>query len=98
MLASQDESEIAKEMPLQRKDVARSEINCDLKLVWTGVEYNKWRILKRRICLVLKRSVDKGNLFVLEVELIPFLCQVICLFGNIANQNRFQFLNLMESS
>ena len=73
MLASQDESEIAKEMPLQRKDVVRSEINCDLKLVWTGVEYKKWRILKRRICLVLKRSVDKGNLFVLEVELIPFL-------------------------
>ena len=73
MLASQDESEIAKEMPLQRKDVVRSDINCDLKLVWTGVEYKKWRILKRRICLVLKRSVDKGNLFVLEVELIPFL-------------------------
>ena len=73
MLASQDESEIAKEMPLQRKDVVRSEINRDLKLVWTGVEYKKWRILKRRICLVLKRSVDKGNLFVLEVELIPFL-------------------------
>ena len=24
------------------------------------------RISKRRICLVLKRSVDKGNLFVLE--------------------------------
>ena len=66
MLASQDESEIAKEMPLQRKDVVRSEINRDLKLVWTGVEYKKWRILKRRICLVLKRSVDKGNLFVLE--------------------------------
>ena len=58
MLASQDESEIAKEMPSQGKDVASlcSEI----------VFKKKLRISKRRICLVLKRSVDKGNLFVLE--------------------------------
>ena len=49
--------------------------DCDLiKLcrLWTGVEYKKWRISRRRICLVLKRSVDKGNLFVLEVEFISF--------------------------
>ena len=88
MLASQDECEIAKEMPLQGKDVVCSEI----------VIKKKMRISKRRICLVLKRSVDKGNLFVLEVDLIPFLLRGICLFGNVANQNRFQFLNLMESS
>ena len=58
----------------------------------------KLRISKRRICLVLKRSVDKRNLFVLEWKLIPLLRRGICLFGNVANQNRFQFLNLMESS
>ena len=56
MLASQDEFEIAKEMPSQGKDVVCSEIVIKKKL----------RISKRRICLVLKRSVDKGNLFVLE--------------------------------
>ena len=56
MLASQDECEIAKEMPWQGKDAVCSEIVIKKKL----------RISKRRICLVLKRSVDKGNLFVLE--------------------------------
>ena len=55
MLASQDECEIAKEMPSQGKDVDCSEI-----------VIKKLRISKRRICLVLKRSVDKGNLFVPE--------------------------------
>ena len=74
-------------MPSQGKDVVCSEI-----------VIKKLRISKRRICLVLKRSVDKGNLFVLEGQLILFLRRGICLFGNIANQNRFQFLNLMESS
>ena len=54
MLASQDESEIAKEMPSQGKDVVCSEI-----------VIKKLRISKR-ICLVLKRSIDKGNLFVLK--------------------------------
>ena len=55
MLASQDECEIAKEMPSQDKDDVCSEI-----------VMKKLRITKRRICLVLKRSVDKGNLFLLE--------------------------------
>ena len=52
MLASQDECEIAKEMPSQGKDVCSE---------------------------IVKRSVDKGNLFVLEVELILFLRRGICL-------------------
>ena len=55
MLTSQDECEIAKEMLSQGKDVVCSEI-----------VMKKLRISKRRICLVLKRSVDKGNVFVLE--------------------------------
>ena len=60
MLASQDECEIAKEMPSQGKDVV------SLKLCSEIVIKKKLRISKRRICLVLKRSVDKRNLFVLE--------------------------------
>ena len=67
VLASQDECEVAKEMPSQGKDVVGSEM-----------VIKKLRISKR-ICLVLKRSVDKGNLFVLEEELIPFLLRGICL-------------------
>ena len=54
MLASQDECEIAKEMSSQGKDVC------------SEIVIKKLRISKRRTCLVLKQSVDKGNLFVLE--------------------------------
>ena len=39
----------------------------------------KRRIPKRRICLALKQKVDKGNLSVLEVELVPFLRAFACL-------------------
>ena len=32
------------------------------------------------------------------IEINSLLAPGICLFGSVANQNRFQFLNLMESS
>ena len=55
MLTGQDECEIAKDMPSQGKDIVSSEI-----------VIKKIEDLERRIFLVLKRSVDKGNQFVLE--------------------------------
>ena len=78
------------QMPSQGKDVK-------LHRLWAGVEYKKRRISKRRICLVLKRSVDIGNLFVLEVEFPS--CAGHLFVWNAANQinNIFQFLHLMKS-
>ena len=68
--------------------------DCDLKLGCGPVlNMKKWRrISKRRICLVLKRSVDKVNLFVLEVELITFLRGAFVCLETLQTKIDFSFL------
>jgi len=82
-------------MPLQGKDVVCLEnvttekmniVEDNVSVLKVGVEYKKslrppekMEDPEKRNISCLVRNVDKGNLFVLKVELIPFLRTFACL-------------------